>query len=64
VALPFWNKGVLRHTETEDILVMEARGNAFCVAERLRALKHKGGKFLEEPSLPAKWVKTYVPNVE
>jgi transposase len=27
-----------RHTRSEDVLVMEASGNAFCVAERLRAL--------------------------
>jgi len=41
VALPLLEKWVLRHTREEDILVMEASGNAFCVAERLRALKHK-----------------------
>src|SRR6266481_1728320 len=38
VALPLLE---LRHTREEDILVMEASGNAFCVAERLRALKRK-----------------------
>ena len=41
VALPLLEKWVLRHTREEDILVMEASGNAFCVAERLRALKHE-----------------------
>ena len=41
VALPLLEKWVLRHTREEDILVMEASGNAFCVAERLRALKHR-----------------------
>jgi len=30
-----------RQTEPGDILVLEASGNAFCVAERLRALKRK-----------------------
>src|SRR5438445_8615902 len=38
VALPLLE---LRHTREEDILAMEASGNAFCVAERLRALKRK-----------------------
>src|SRR5437867_8408122 len=41
VALPLLEKWALRHTREEDILVMEASGNAFCVAERLRALKRK-----------------------
>src|SRR5437899_7635243 len=41
VALPLLEKWALRHTREEDILVMEASGNAFCVAERLRALKCK-----------------------
>jgi transposase len=31
-----------RHTAPNDTLVMEASGNAFCVAERLRAIKRKG----------------------
>src|SRR5438477_6986653 len=39
VALPLLEKWALRHTREEDILVMEASGNAFAVAERLRALK-------------------------
>lgn len=30
-----------RHTGVEDVLVLEASGNAFCVAERLRALPRK-----------------------
>ena len=34
VALPLLEKWALRHTREEDILVMEASGNAFCVAER------------------------------
>jgi len=41
VALPLLEKWALHHTREEDILVMEASGNAFCVAERLRALKRK-----------------------
>src|SRR5438876_8471325 len=41
VALPLLEKWALRHTREEDILVMEASGNAFAVAERLRALKRK-----------------------
>src|SRR5437660_7123924 len=41
VALPLLEKWALRHAREEDILVMEASGNAFCVAERLRALKCK-----------------------
>src|SRR5438132_1148833 len=38
VALPLLE---LRHTREEDILVMEASGNAFWIEERLRALKLK-----------------------
>lgn len=30
-----------RHTSRRDLLVLEASGNAFCVAERLRAMKRK-----------------------
>ena len=41
VALPELEKWAQRHCRPNDILVMEASGNAFCVAERLRALKHK-----------------------
>jgi transposase len=33
-----WSK---RHSRPKDVLVMEASGNAFCVAERLRAIKRK-----------------------
>jgi hypothetical protein len=32
---------VLRHTNTEDTLVLEASGNAFAVAERLRTIGRK-----------------------
>ncbi len=32
VALPLLEKWARRHTREEDILVMEASGNAFCVA--------------------------------
>jgi transposase len=39
VALPFLEKWALRHTRESDCLVMEASGNAFAVAERLRELK-------------------------
>jgi transposase len=41
VALPFLEKWVLRHTRESDVLVMEASGNAFAVAERLRVLKRE-----------------------
>src|SRR5438132_11148578 len=41
VALPLLEKWALRHTREEDILVMEASGNALCVAVRLRVLKRK-----------------------
>lgn len=52
VALPLLEKWAQRHTEPNDVLVMEASGNAFAVAERLRALKrqvvilesHRAGK--------------------
>jgi hypothetical protein len=33
-----WSK---RHSDPKDVLVLEASGNAFCVAERLRAMKRK-----------------------
>jgi transposase len=41
VALPLLEKWALRHTREDDCLVMEASGNAFAVAGRLRALKRK-----------------------
>jgi transposase len=41
VALPLLEKWALCHTREEDVLVMEASGNAFAVAERLRELKRK-----------------------
>jgi transposase len=41
VALPLLEKWALRHTRESDTLVMEASGNAFAVAERLRGLKRK-----------------------
>jgi transposase len=41
VALPVLEKWALRHTRESDCLVMEASGNAFAVAERLRAIKRK-----------------------
>jgi transposase len=41
VALPLLEKWALRHTRESDCLVMEASGNAFAVAERLRGLKRK-----------------------
>jgi transposase len=41
VALPVLEKWAARHTRESDCLVMEASGNAFCVAERLRALKRR-----------------------
>jgi transposase len=52
VALSLLEKWVLRHTDKSDVLVLEASGNAFCVAERLRALgrrvlvldSHRAGK--------------------
>jgi hypothetical protein len=42
VALPLLEKWALRHTRESDCLVMEASGNAFAVAERLRRAKKKG----------------------
>ncbi len=52
VALPLLEKWALGHTTPADVLVMEASGNAFAVAERLRGLKrevvildsHRAGK--------------------
>ena len=52
VELPQLEKWAQRHTSAEDVLVMEASGNAFAVAERLRALErevvildsHRAGK--------------------
>jgi transposase len=52
VELPQLEKWTQHHTGPEDVLVMEASGNAFAVAERLRALKrevvildsHRAGK--------------------
>jgi transposase len=41
VALSLLEKWALRHTREDDCLVMEASGNAFAVAGRLRALKRK-----------------------
>jgi transposase len=41
VALPHLEKWALRHTRESDWLVLEASGNAFAVAERLRGLKRK-----------------------
>ncbi|MCA1837860.1 MAG: transposase [Actinobacteria bacterium] len=52
VALALLEKWVQRHTRARDVLVLEASGNAFCVAERLRAIgakvvildSHRAGK--------------------
>src|SRR5437660_1627687 len=41
VALPLLEKWALRHTGESDCLVLEASGNAFALAERLRRLKRK-----------------------
>src|SRR5438477_12916144 len=41
VGLPDLEKWAQRHCRPNDVLVMEASGNAFCVAERLRATGHK-----------------------
>ena len=41
VALPLLEKWAQRHTQPGDVLVMEASGNAFAVAERLRVVKRK-----------------------
>ena len=41
VALPELEKWVRRHTSPEDLLVLEASGNAFAVAQRLRALQRR-----------------------
>ena len=41
VELRFLEKWARAHTGEQDVLVMEASGNAFCVAERLRALQRK-----------------------
>ena len=41
VALPLLEKWALRHTRGSDVLVLEASGNAFAVAERLREVKRK-----------------------
>src|SRR5437667_12119138 len=39
VELPELEKWVARHTGEQDVLVLEASGNAFAVAERLRVLQ-------------------------
>src|SRR5207244_7849920 len=52
VELPELEKWVARHTGEQDVLVLEASGNAFAVAERLRVLQrqvvildsHRAGK--------------------
>lgn len=52
VELRLLEKWAARHTRAQDVLVMEASGNAFAVAERLRALarevvildSHRAGK--------------------
>jgi hypothetical protein len=41
VALPLLEKWAQRHTQRHDVLVIEASGNAFTVAERLGAIKRK-----------------------
>jgi transposase len=41
VALPQLEKWALGHTSPEDLLVLEASGNAFAVAQRLRALQRR-----------------------
>lgn len=57
VALPLLEKWALRHTREGDCLVMEASGNAFAVAERLRALKRK--VFILDSHSAGKVGKTY-----
>ena len=41
VGLPYLEKWAMGHTRPSDVLVMEASGNAFAVADRLRAIKRK-----------------------
>jgi transposase len=41
IELPCLEKWALRHTRTNDVLVLEASGNAFAVGERLRAIGRK-----------------------
>jgi hypothetical protein len=56
VELKELEKWAQRHTTQEDVLVLEASGNAFAVAERLRALErrveildsHRAGKIGKE----------------
>ena len=43
----------LRHTRTDDTLVLEASGNAFAVAERLRAIGKKASAFVTQTRLRA-----------
>src|SRR4029450_8794682 len=51
----------LRHTSTEDRLVLEASGNAFAVAARLRTI---GGKVeILESHRAGKWVRSTVPTI-
>jgi transposase len=57
VALPLLEKWALRQTRESDYLVMEASGNAFAVAERLRALKRK--VFILDSHSAGKVGKTY-----
>lgn len=57
VALPLLEKWAVRHTREGDCLVMEASGNAFAVAERLRALKRK--VFILDSHSAGKVGKTY-----
>jgi hypothetical protein len=41
VALPGLEQWAERHTRREDLLVLEASGNAFAVAQRLRRIKRR-----------------------
>ena len=52
----------LRHTSKEDTLVLEASGNAFAVAERLRAIGRKRRSWTV--IVPARWARCIAPMIE
>jgi hypothetical protein len=61
VALVELEKWVERHTTGHDLLVMEASGNAFAVAQRLRALKRQVE--ILDSHRAGKWAKPIAPTI-
>jgi hypothetical protein len=63
VALEQLEQWALRHTRTEDTLVLEASGNAFAVAARLRAIG-RAVEILWTVIAPARWGRSTAPMIE